>query len=85
MQDDHGDRRASERRKLFRIATITYAGSGWPVPCVLLDISPDGARLALPTQSVPDDLHLVVEREAISRPCRVVWRKGEEVGVRFTD
>lgn len=85
MQDDPKDRRASERRKLLRTATITYPGSSWPIPCVLLDISADGARLAMPTQSFPDEFQLVVESEAISRPCRVVWRKGDEAGVSFTD
>ena len=83
-QDRH-ERRRSERRKLLRTATVTYEGLRWPMPCVLLDISQNGARLSMPAQDFPDEFQLLVESEALSRRCLVVWRRGDEVGVDFLD
>jgi hypothetical protein len=50
---------------------------------VLWDVSDDGARLA-PAQAgkLPDVFTLILDKTTAHR-CRVVWRKGPQLGVRF--
>ena len=54
--------------------------------CMMLDISPGGAKLSFDTPaSVPELFTLeftAVERKQIQ--CRVVWRRGNMLGLRFT-
>ena len=48
-------------------------------------MSASGARLSVTgSVSAPDTFELVVEVDAIEVPCEVVWRRGQEIGVRFT-
>ncbi len=51
---------------------------------MLLDISSSGARLHIhDPASLPDRFRLRVESEGIDEMCEVVWRREEEIGVRF--
>lgn len=56
-----------------------------PLVCLLWDISDGGARLVIPAPEVlPDQFHLLTSRkERPGRLCRVVWRSGANVGLKF--
>lgn len=80
------DRRTSARRALIRAARSTFDGPQSPIECVLLDISPGGARLRVHRiNEFPERFTLHVESEGLARVGRVVWRKDDEVGVQFED
>lgn len=88
MADD-SDRRQEPRQRVVRAAITVVEGSDGPagaLPCVVLDISKSGARLHVhsPTET-PDRFQLVVESENSSHRCEVVWRRDNEVGVKFVD
>ena len=87
MSDQNpSDRRATERRRIVRAAISTFDSLQSAIPCVLLDLSEGGARLNLSSvQDLNDEFRLTVETENIDRRCVIVWRSGDEIGVRFID
>jgi len=83
------DRRASPRKALGRDAFIC-GDDGKPIgACHLSDVSATGARLAVAPRvlaSLPDVFILVLAKQAkVHRRCRVVWRRADAVGVRFSN
>jgi hypothetical protein len=78
--------RRQKTRRLFDISAKLFTGVDAPVwDCVVMDISENGARIALDTSdNVPERFTLLlVSYGRTSRPCRVVWRAGRQVGVKF--
>ena len=48
------------------------------------DVSATGARLrAESSVSIPDTFELIIEVDGLEADCQVVWRKANEVGVKF--
>lgn len=83
---EHGrDQRRAKRTPRRNAAWIGLAGGGTHIPCVLWDISEDGARLAAPRTSVlPSAFKLLLTKDGSSqRLCRVVWRNDKQLGVQF--
>ena len=79
------DRRTEARAKSVRAGLIRYDDPARiEIDCVLLDLSVTGAQLdALGAVGVPDTVRLLVQAERLNRACRVVWRNGDRIGVRF--
>jgi hypothetical protein len=79
-----------ERRRNFRLgwhlpATIYDAGRHLERPCILVDISNGGAKIAgVRAHTIPDEFRL---RTPLGdrRSCRVIWRTEDTLGVEFTD
>ena len=75
--------RHGPRRKTIKTATIVFDGGHCTMPCTVLDLSPEGAKLR-PSDPMllPDqfDLHL---GDGLVAPCRVVGKRGGDVAVRF--
>jgi PilZ domain len=78
--------RREARRARFYAAWLD-AGAGAPLQEVTVaDISSGGARLMLATAGTPDAFTLILSRDgAVRRACKVMWRRGAEVGVKFAD
>ena len=52
--------------------------------CTVLDISEGGARLRVEDPHfVKQQFHLKFERTSPGRPCKVAWRKGGVIGIKF--
>jgi hypothetical protein len=64
-------------------ALINIQGQG-SIECRVLDISRGGAKLsaAMPS-AIPDRFDLAFAESVPTRTCRVVWRRGKLMGVRF--
>ena len=79
-----GDKRKAPRRHLRYTAWISL-GPKKLQGCVVADISDFGARLRVENgKTVPD--HFVLLLSASGKPkrkCRVIWRKGAEIGLEF--
>jgi hypothetical protein len=79
-----------DRRRNFRLgwnvpATIYDADRHLERPCILVDLSNRGARIAgVRAHTIPDEFRL---RTPLGdrRSCRVVWRTEDALGVTFTD
>ena len=79
-----------ERRMSFRLgwhlpATIYDVGRHLERPCVLVDISNGGAKIAgIRAHTIPDEFRLRTPLGG-RRSCRVIWRTDDTLGVEFTD
>ena len=72
-------------RRIFGATAAVSFADGTQHPCWILDISEGGARLNIGgRRDFPDFFTLrVTSTGAGSRSCKLVWHKGNEIGVRF--
>src|SRR5271169_1754380 len=90
MSNHQGRRTRRDRRENFRLgwnlpATIYDAGRHLERPCILVDFSNGGAKIAgVRAYTIPDEFRL---RTPLGdrRSCRVIWRTEDALGVEFTD
>ena len=79
-----------ERRENFRVewnlpATIYDVGRHLERPCILVDLSNGGAKIAgVRAHTIPDEFRLCTPI-GDHRSCRVIWRTDDTLGVEFTD
>ncbi len=81
----HGRKTREPRRKQSVKAWITFPGAFGIVECVVLDMSPSGAKLSAPNAerlSGRFTLTFAISSRT-GRACEVRWRKGSLLGVRF--
>jgi hypothetical protein len=79
------DDRNSNREPLGTRAWIRVDDGFSVRPCRVADLSSTGVRLVVDEpQAVASRFRLLLRRDAIpGRRCRVVWRKGLEIGAEF--
>ena len=82
------ERRASDRvrvslRAEIQRGTITTGGQAGPIACMVLNISPGGAKIGVEPAGIPDRFTLSIEGEGAPRTCEVRRRGKGELGVRF--
>ncbi len=81
--------RADRRRKTRRLIDVSaklFTGVDAPVwDCVVMNISENGARIALERhEDIPEQFTLLlVSYGHASHACRVMWRAGHQLGVKF--
>jgi hypothetical protein len=77
------NRRRSPRRRTLKGALIVFRSGHCTMGCVILDTSETGA-LVRPADIMLCPTEFVLKpRVGPSRACEVVWRKGEDLGVRY--
>jgi hypothetical protein len=70
--------------QLPQLAWIKHQGCATS-ECQLVDISKAGAKIiATSSSTVPDRFQLTFFQGEQVRNCRVIWRHGKALGVRFT-
>jgi hypothetical protein len=78
------DPRHAGRRRMLKSGIIAYNNRFCTLPCMVRDVSATGARLRVDTSvSAPDTFELIIESDGLEASCEVVWRKANELGVRF--
>jgi len=76
--------RHAARRRMLKSGIIAYSNRFCTLPCMVRDFSATGARLRMDASiSAPDRFELIVESDGVEASCEVVWRKLDELGVRF--
>ncbi|MBB5049443.1 hypothetical protein HNR60_004221 [Rhodopseudomonas rhenobacensis] len=76
------DKRSDTRRRVLKAGTIAFGGGG--ISCTVRNLSEGGAALDVASPlGIPEQFDLMVEAEALSRPCQVIWRKERRIGVAF--
>lgn len=81
---DPSERRRLLRQRVLKGALVAYSDRYCTLPCTVRDISAEGARLRSPNAAaVPDRFELIIELDGLEANCEVVWRKDEDIGVRF--
>jgi len=77
------ERRQTLRHRTFKGGSLLF-GVASTIYCVIRNMSESGAQLTLegPIRT-PEEFTLLIKPEMIKRPCRVVWRKADKIGVQF--
>lgn len=73
-------------------AQIQHASLSTPLACTVRDTSSTGARLEIVTQRggnisrdrLPDQFTLFMPLDRLEVDCQVMWRQGQQAGVRYT-
>ena len=78
------EKRAEIRSRVIKAGTISYNDHHFTIPCMVRNISDTGARVKFDkTVIVPETFALEIELDAMEVDCEVVWRRRDEVGVKF--
>ncbi len=78
------DKRGEARKRILKGGRIVFNGRASTLSCTVRDISGTGARLRVAQgQALPSRFDLLIDTDGLEAPCRVAWRKGEDVGVLF--
>lgn len=76
------DGRIARRHRVLKTARIEFGGI--EVECVVRNISETGAAIEVTSvMQFPIAFLLAIPSDGSVRHCRVVWRKGKRMGVRF--
>lgn len=71
-------------RENVRFPAWIDIGDGALHDCTVLDVSDEGARIAIATPSkLPGELFLVLSGNGTRRRCRLAWRSDEEAGLQY--
>lgn len=85
VEDKKEELRIARRQKVLKAGKILAPGNLAVVDCTIRDMSETGARLAVGDQmATPNDFRLVVPMDNTMRDAKVVWRRGNLIGVTFT-
>jgi hypothetical protein len=74
-------RAVDEKRQHKRVNIALPVVAGGSIPCKLLDLSSTGARLSS-ERTLPDAFYVMFGPE-VKRWCSVMWRRRDQVGVKF--
>ena len=78
------DARVAPRRRMLKSGTIAYSDRHVTIGCIVRDMSATGARLRVEGSIMaPDSFELLIPLDGLETNCEVVWRVGQECGVRF--
>lgn len=77
-------KRQQVRRRRHQSAWIALDGGPANCECDLEDVAPSGAKITVDTAvEVGSRLNIAFVPRGATRPCKVVWRRGNTVGIRF--
>lgn len=79
------ERRQFGRQRVFKGAKVIVNSGHALYDCTIRDLSPKGARIRLNTAfTAPDTFDLRIAGSGKDAHCRVVWQRGDEIGVEFS-
>ncbi len=80
------DLRVESRQRTLSPGFIVTRGDTTGVGCTIRDLSDEGARLRVENgYSLPLRFKLKTETDPVGYHCEVIWRKSDEVGIRFIE
>ena len=84
LNGDWAEKRAHPREEVHRPGVVVHGRTGKSFAVTILDVSDGGARLLFADPDLPDaGLTLIDQHKKTLCPCKVVWRKGNFLGVSF--
>ncbi|MBN9260817.1 MAG: PilZ domain-containing protein [Hyphomicrobium sp.] len=80
------EKRIIRRQRVLKSGKIIFAEGNSVVDCIIRNLSVTGARLEVPTTvGLPSEFTLLDAHANRQYAAKVVWRRGETMGVEFTD
>ena len=84
VEQPREDRRCSPRLKVLKKGKLILPNHTSVLDCMIRDVSGSGARLSCESAGmVPGELQLLFHAVRELRQVEVVWRRHDELGVRF--
>ena len=84
VKETPNDGRVALRRRVLKAGIAASNDRHLTVACTVRDVSATGARLRVESSvGIPDTFELIIEVDGLEADCQVVWRKANEVGVKF--
>jgi hypothetical protein len=81
---ESNDARGAPRRKVLKAGIAASNNRHLTTSVTVRDLSATGARLRVDSMvSVPDTFELIIAVDGLEANCAVVWRKTNELGVKF--
>jgi hypothetical protein len=78
------NKRQDPRALVLKTGTIRQGETKPTIACAVLNVSGSGASILIPTEiTIAERFELVLDRDGTSHHCRMVWREGARIGVRF--
>lgn len=78
------ERRALPRGRTFWKGTVLFPGGLRSAECTVRNFTSQGARLECGgATDIPDHFDLTIPQKSGTFACRVIWRRGTEIGVSF--
>jgi hypothetical protein len=78
-----GENRRATRYNVLKVGAIKFGRNS--VGCLVRNLSATGAAIDLSTRpELPERFVLVLPGDGLQLPCRTVWRKAHQIGVKFT-
>ena len=78
------NKRSSKRQRVLKSGRIVFAGGSFSIDCTIRNLSETGGRLQVPTTvSILEKFTLVDAHAGTRHEVRVVWRRNDQIGVRF--
>ena len=80
------ERRVAPRQKSFLRGCIYFNNRRSVMDCLVRDLTEDGARIIFShAVNVPDIVELYIPQKEQTLRARVKWRRGDDVGLDFTE
>lgn len=77
------ERRTTPRLRTYKGGTIAFNNRFSSMDCLVRNLTKRGAQLSVASSvGIPDRFELKLEHEDY-RPCRVVWRREDTIGISF--
>ena len=78
------EKRTTQRTRVLKGAVISFRQLGTTIDCTVRDRSLGGACLTVTSPAgIPNEFELMLDRDKITRHCRVAWRGADRIGVAF--
>src|SRR3954463_1596863 len=80
------DQRVAPPLKALIPARIVFNNGQSTLDCLIRNLSDTGAKLIVSAAiALPECFDLIVPQKSVTRRVRIVWRRGEAMGVRFDE
>ena len=77
------EKRIAPRHRVLKAGTIEFGGGA--IDCTVRNLSDTGSALSVESPvGIPTEFSLIVISDQVNRMCRVVWRKDNRIGIRFS-
>ena len=76
------ERRRSQRQRALLTGKLATEGASITIDCVIRNLSDSGALVETSSPHlIPKELHLVHVREGVAWDAKVIWRRGNRLGL----
>ncbi len=81
----HWKMQRAPRQRIHKSGVIAFNDRHCTIPCTIRKFSASAACLSVSnTSSIPDKFELIIEIDGIEADCEVIWRNGDDIGIRFS-